>query len=39
MCKPQKKGGANPDTGVWNKGFGKIKGLIHSKEDLKDGKV
>lgn len=34
MCKPQKKGGANPDTKVWNNGFGKIKALIHAKEDM-----
>lgn len=37
MCKPQKKGnGANPDTKVWNNGFGKIKSLIAAKEDMRD---
>lgn len=34
MCKPHKKGhGANSDTGVHHQGFGKIKALIHAKED------
>jgi hypothetical protein len=37
MCKPQKKGkGANPDTKVWNNGFGKIKSLINAKADMRD---
>lgn len=37
MCKPQKKGkGANPDTKVWNNGFGKIKSLINAKADMKN---
>lgn len=39
MCKPQKKGGANPDTQVCNNGFGKIRNLAHSKQDLKEGRA
>lgn len=36
MCKPQKKGGLNPEKEVGHKGFGKIKRLIHAKQDFKD---
>jgi hypothetical protein len=37
MCKPQKKGnGVNPDKEMGHSGFGKIKKLIHTKEDLKN---
>jgi hypothetical protein len=36
MCKPQKKGnGMNPDKELGHIGFGKIKKLIHSDEDMK----
>ena len=35
MCKPQKKGnGVNPDKELGHSGFGKIKKMIHSREDL-----
>lgn len=37
MCKPHKHGkGANPDTGVHHSGFGKIKKLIHTEQDLQE---
>lgn len=36
MCKPQKKGGMNPDKEVGHKGFGKIRKLIHAKRDMKE---
>jgi hypothetical protein len=35
MCKPQKKGGMNPDREVGHAGFGKIRDLIHTTEDMK----
>lgn len=34
MCKPQKKGLLNPDKELGHFGFGKIRKLIHAKEDL-----
>jgi hypothetical protein len=33
LCKPQKKGKANPDTEVHHKGFGKIRALYKAKEE------
>lgn len=36
MCKPQKGGKANPDTDIYHRGFGKIRDLIHSKQDMRE---
>ena len=36
MCKPQKKGGANPDKVLGHKGFGKLRALFNARQDMKE---
>ena len=35
MCKPQKKGGMNPDKELGHKGFGKLRALLAAKDKMK----